>query len=314
MRQFIANILKFGALAGAFYLVALFAFGTIFPWRVPLANLNYPLGSGGHMYTRLKEAKGIGDIDILFLGSSKAYRGFDTRIFENAGYSSFNFGSSAQTPLQTELLLERYLSGINPKLVVYEVYPLTLNREGVESALDINANSEIDLETLEMVLELGHLKPFNAFLYGLMRDVLNMNDDFQEPAVQEEDTYVQGGYVEREMSYFRHQKVEKKVWPTNEEQSERFIEIIDMFKKRNIPVVLVNSPLTSSLYNSYTNNEEVDQKMGQLAPYYNFNELMNLDDSLYFYDASHLNQKGVEQFNHKLIEVLEKDNLLSRDD
>ena len=38
--------------------------------------------------------------------------------------------------------------------------------------------------------------------------------------------------------------------------------------------------------------------------YYNFNEIIQLDDSLDFYDAHHLNQNGVNKFNAKLKEVL----------
>jgi hypothetical protein len=38
------------------------------------------------MYSRLSEIKNYKDIDILFLGSSHTYRGFDTRIFLDSGY------------------------------------------------------------------------------------------------------------------------------------------------------------------------------------------------------------------------------------
>lgn len=39
-------------------------------------------------------------------------------------------------------------------------------------------------------------------------------------------------------------------------------------------------------------------------------EIMNLNDSLYFYDSHHLNQIGVELFNEKLINILKEDNYL----
>jgi hypothetical protein len=37
---------------------------------------------------------------------------------------------------------------------------------------------------------------------------------------------------------------------------------------------------------------------------YDFNTIINLDDTLHFYDSNHLNQKGVEVFNHSLISEL----------
>lgn len=314
MRQFITNILKFGALAVVFYMVALFAFGLLFSWKMPLANLKYFQGSYGHLHTRLDEVRQTRDVDILFLGSSKAYRGFDPRIFKEAGYTSFNLGSSAQTPLQTKLLLERYLDRVKPRMVVYEVYPSTLSNEGIESALDVISNDKIDLNTFEMVVELCHTKITNTFLYGLMRGVLKLDEDFQESMVHGDDTYVMGGFVEKKLSYFRYRKEEPKEWRINDEQFRRFEKVVEMIENRDIPIVLVNAPIASGRYDSYTNSEEIDQKLSEYGKYYNFNELMSLDDSLYFYDASHLNQRGVELFNHKLIEVLSEDHLLPRDD
>jgi len=77
-------------------------------------------------------------VDILFLGSSHSYRGFNPQYF--SGYKTFNLGSSAQTPIQTNLLLKRYLHQLNPKTIVYEVYPISLSIDGVESSSDIIAN------------------------------------------------------------------------------------------------------------------------------------------------------------------------------
>ena len=89
------------------------------------------------MLTRLNEVKNIKNIDILFLGSSHTYRGFDTRVFKKNGYNSFNLGSSSQSPIQTLTLTKRYLNQLNPKLIVYEVYPTTFTIDGIESSLDI---------------------------------------------------------------------------------------------------------------------------------------------------------------------------------
>jgi hypothetical protein len=46
--------------------------------------------------------------------------------------------------------------------------------------------------------------------------------------------------------------------------------------------------------------------------YYDFNNIVELDDSLHFFDRHHLNQKGVEKFNNKLIDVLELDTSKSK--
>ena len=133
--------------------------GLIFPHNIA-KNLKL-LGPGGHLKTRIRDLATCSDVDVLFLGSSHAYRGFDPRIFMKYGIKSFNLGSSAQTPIQTEILLKRYLNSLKPKLVVYEVYPSTLSLDGVESALDLIANDRIDFPIIKMALDLNHAAVYN---------------------------------------------------------------------------------------------------------------------------------------------------------
>ena len=106
--------------------------------------------------------------DVLIVGSSHAYRGIDPRILERDGITAFNLGSSAQTPINTKVLLHQYLEQINPKLVVYEAYAGTLAIDGVESSLDILSNNKIDINNLRLkMLELqkdGNIIEHKIFL------------------------------------------------------------------------------------------------------------------------------------------------------
>ena len=161
MKKFILHTCLFLLFASVFYITTIvFCARYAPPWFKP--NINYRIGSYGHMSSRLSEIKGYSDVDILFLGSSHAYRGFSTRIFLENGYKTFNLGSSAQTPAQTKVLLNRYLESLNPKMVIYEVYPNTLSTDGVESALDIIANDKNDLHSLKMALKINNIK--NSYL------------------------------------------------------------------------------------------------------------------------------------------------------
>jgi hypothetical protein len=164
------------------------------------------------MFTRLKEIKQINknqNIDILFLGSSHAYRGFDTRIFKKYGYNTFNLGSSSQTPIQTLVLLKRYLDRINPETVIFEVNPTTFSSDGVESSLDIIANDRNDIYSYEMAFKIHHIKTFNTLLYAEYRDIFHLDDSFTEPIKKRKDTYIKGGFVEKEMAYYKPEKMDK---------------------------------------------------------------------------------------------------------
>ena len=303
MRFFIKSLFCFILFIPLFYVLMVFIWGSCAP-RVLKPNLMYPLGMFDHNYTRLSEVKKETDIDILFLGSSLAYREFDTRIFRAEGYKTFNLGSSSQTPLQTKVLLNRYLKRLNPKLIIYEVDPDSFTLDGIESALGIIANDINDFGSVKMALKLNNIKVYNALIYGFLRDVFNLNSTFVEPVKQGDEKYVEGGFVEREIKFFRTVAYPKQNWSFNIDQAKAFDEIISMIRQKNIETILVFPPYTASLCNSYMNNDAFDGFMKSRGKYYNLNNKLNLSDSLDFYDMFHLNQNGVRKFNKEVIEIL----------
>lgn len=305
MKQFLRNFIFFLGFTTITYFLLIF--GSIFsPFKIS-RNINYRLGSNGHMNTRMKEVKETKNIDLLFLGSSHTYRGFDPRIFP---LKTFNLGSSAQTPIQTQILLKRYLNQLNPKTIIYEVYPEPLSGDGVESSTDIISNDINDWYSFEMALKINHIKIYNTLLFGWFRDALSMNKNFSESNIKDLDTYIKGGYVERQITYFNPSKQKnhepKKAEPIKDYQLKAFKENIQMIINRGINLILVQAPVPKQSYQTY-NKHEYDSLMNSFqVPYYNFNELVQLDDSLHFYDDNHLNQNGVKLFNLKLLELLKK--------
>ena len=310
MKKFISSTILFLLFSLIFYLIFLFFWGRYAPSRFK-PNINYRIGSYGHLYSRLSEVKNYGNVDVLFLGSSHAYRGFDTRIFSDNGYKSFNLGSSAQTPAQTKVLLNRYLDSLNPELVIYEVYPETFAIDGVESSLDLIANDINGLHTLEMALKINNIKTYNTLIYGYTRDLFGLNNSFSEPIIKGNDTYISGGYVEKELGFYKLSKFKEKEIFLRDYQLESFLEVVQMVKNKNIKLILVYAPIPKVNYDSYINNQYFDSIMNSFTKYYNFNEILLLNDSLHFYDSHHLNQNGVEIFNKKLIELLEENNTLT---
>ncbi len=303
MKYFIKSILYFIPFLAIIYALLLFVWADFVP-KLFKPNLNFEMGSYGHLHSRLRELRNFSELDILFLGSSHAYRGFDTRLFKANGLKVFNLGSKSQTPIQTGLLLNRYLDQLQPKVIIYEVYPATFCMDGVESALDIIANDQNDFNSLKMALNINHVKVYNTLFYGYLRDVFNLNADFVEPVQKVNDKYISGGYVEKKMSFFNHISYPTQQWEFNEEQFVDFKKIIALCKEKKIKLILVNAPITPNLYKSYYNNNIFDSTMSAHGKYYNFNTILSLNDSLHFSDYHHLNQNGVEIFNKKLIEIL----------
>ena len=75
-------------------------------------------------------------------------------------------------------------------------------------------------------------------------------------------------------------------------------------KEKGVPVILVQAPVSKAQIASVLNRGEIDRYFSSLGlPYYNFNEILSLDDTC-FVDPHHLNQRGVTIFNNALISKL----------
>lgn len=306
MRQLLVKLFFFTLFVAIGYVLFFSVAGLLSAQRY-IPNLNYCYDGYGYLNKRLDEVNHkISGVDYLILGSSHAYRGFDPRNFEE--YKTFNLGSSAQTPEQTLVLLKRYLNKIEPKYVVYEVCPTTIHKSSLESTFDVISNDKNDLLSINLVTKSNDIRAYNTLIYSSFRDLFNLNDGYVNPIPSEEDKYVDGGYVERTIEYFRHINYTSKIklkWDSI--QWRNFLEIIDILKLEGIKVVLVYAPVTSELYNAYDFNDFADSlynSLGLAYLNYNRNNQLKLDDSLHFYDSHHLNQNGVNLFNAALLEDL----------
>lgn len=206
MRQFVKKIFFFAFFAFFSYCIYLFIWVKYIP---KISRLNF---AHGHLYNRLSEVKGIKNIDVLFLGSSLAYRGFDTRIFKTENICSFNLGSSSQTPMQTKVLLNRYIAQLNPRIIIYEVFPYTFGNDGVESSLDIIINDIIDLQSIRMALEINNINVYNTLIYKFTEGLLNFDRKDIPPNKINDDTYIPGGFVEKELHYFKNLDYPQQKW------------------------------------------------------------------------------------------------------
>ncbi len=306
MRKFIKTVFFFSFISIITYIILLQIWGCFLPRRFQ-GNLHYNSEGKGIMFTykRFEEAQKTKNVDILFIGSSHANRGFDPRIFRKAGYKTFNLGTGAQTPLQTLYLLKRFSQELNPKLLIFEVSPILFTFDGVESSLDIISNdNNYNIEKLQMIIDQNHLKVYNTFLFSYFQHNL-FNKVNNKDTVIGIHKYIPGGYIEKELQFFENKNHPPKKWQFKKLQWKAFENIIKYTRKKNITLILIQAPITSSLYNSHLNNSIFNTKMINSGEYYNFNNLINLNDSLHFYDEHHLNQNGVKIFNNSLLKVLE---------
>ncbi|MDO4225203.1 MAG: hypothetical protein Q4C75_04870 [Bergeyella zoohelcum] len=308
MKKFIINIGLFSVFALLFYIIVLPLWSAVFP-PFMAKNVRSCIGCYGHLYSRVRDIPNVKNPDILFLGSSHAYRGLDTRVFAKHGISAFNLGSSSQTPLNSQVLLKQYLDKIQPKMVIIEAYAETLGADGAESSLDLLSNNPIDTHSVNMITGTKNISLYNTLIYGYFRQIFNLNKNFQEPEKLNDDIYIKnGGFVETTFRKNPLNEEKEGEWSINPKQITALKENIAMLKQRNIPYLLIQAPITKKLYNARTNNAEMDSLLSSLGTYKNFQNEVLLNDTLDFYDSNHLNQQAVVRFNEKLIDWLKAHN------
>ena len=303
MLKFLKHIVYFSVLSVIFYIVSICIWGDLMPKGFK-NNVPFNLGGVGHLFTRLHEAKQVSNVDVLVLGSSLAYRGFDPRVFKNHQISLFNLGSSAQTPIQTELILSRYLNQLQPQIVILEVNPLYFSNDGVESSIDLFSNDSIDLDSFKSAIILNSIKSYNTLIYGFYKDITGCKSVYVEPIRKGEDTYITNGFVERHLRYNKDSCESKINWSFNNYQLRAFENVIHLLKSAHVNYFLVQTPVTKLRYMHTVKMDSFNNYIDKQGRYYNFNELMTLNDQLHFYDSHHLNQKGVIEFNEFFIKTL----------
>jgi len=304
MKRYFSKLFQFSLLALVLYVVGVLVWGSI-PYSYIGSNFLYRQGAYGHLNTRVKEIPNYGDVDILFVGSSRVYRGFDPRIFEKQGVKIFVLGSSSQTPIQSYVLLKRYIDDLNPKLVVFDLLPSSFAIKGVEPTLDLLANDRIDYLSLEMALEENDLMVWNTFIYASIMQFFGVHNVFQERVYkpEERDTYISGGYVHKELKYNLQVECgnDSVHW---EAPSQLQIKYFDKAKRLCFDIgaelLFINMPVAH--YECFKNNKELIDLLGLTESLVDFNEILILDDSLHFYDDYHLNSLGLQMLNNNFIE------------
>ena len=310
LRNFILDILKFLGFVTISYIVLLVLFAEFLnPYLY--FNLRYDRGVNDNVYIKIADIEnGLADnVDILFLGSSHTNRSFDPRIFRKEGYGIFNLGSSAQSHKQTTLLLEDYLDEINPKLIVYDVYPAMFSNNGLESVVDFLTN-EYPLESLwESIFELNHPKVYNTLLVRIYKKMLRQEYRTYSK-VSKLDQYVEGGYWEHvNVNWDGFLPRDSIVRRIDDEQLNAFLYNLDFISKRGIPVRLVDVPIPSKYFDTHKNIDQIRDDISKFGDVKYFQNDVELVDTFHFYDHHHMNQKGVELFSPVFINWLKSENI-----
>lgn len=263
-------------------------------------------GETGFTWTRLREAEKTRDVDVLILGSSLAYRGIDTRAFDSLQIKVFNLGTSAQTPIETEYLVDKFIEQLNPKLVIWELSPNGIMDSGFESFIDLCSNDGVNFRMIKLFYQLGRFDAVSTLVtIGLKRN-LSSEDNFMEPLEKGKDKYISGGFVERVVSKVGSiPELSDIEFAPKLNQIEAVNRVLEKLRNKNIEIVLVAAPIHPDRKKTFRNLDEFEAIHENLVIRHDLIDSWNFNNvnfsSEEFYDKYHLNQNGVIKFNSLLL-------------
>lgn len=312
MRSWVNTIVKYTLGLVLLYVLINYALFKIYEagiWH-PFNSKAVPGGAGGDGFTlqRWKEWEKTTELSMVFAGSSHAYRSFHAPWIQQQGVSCFNWGSTAQTPLNTYYLLKNlHLREKQTQWVVLDVfYALMLDNKGMESAFDLNTNTPVTMGLWGMNFRSGDPTTFNHRLATAIDQIWYPLSHRKQHKIPE-DQYKGLGYVEHlsdkeadstEMINAIHKH---KSYSVSEKQFYYLEKCTQWLQSQGIkvmwcsqplpPIVIENDPLYPTIQKRF---QESAKLLG--IPFW---DLSLSGNEFHFFDWHHLNASSALQYTQR---------------
>jgi hypothetical protein len=251
------------------------------------------------------------DWDILVVGSSHAYRGYDPRIFESVGQKLYNFGSGYQNPIASYAILKDVAQLEAGTLVVIDLYDNTFVGDGVGCFSRLIANAPNHTFAQELLLNAPDIRVMNSYFGYLFTKPNNLESPLKKG-------YIKNGFSSSaDSSMIQLDTLSQGM--ENLKFDKRYLHylysIIDLARSRGAHVVFASHPVPQTPVNSATHRQFLAFVASLLEDervhYFDLSADLRFHPQHHFMDQNHLNQTGVELYNAMLLDSLMKYNLLN---
>ena len=262
-------------------------------------------------------------IDLIFLGSSHAYRHFDPAIFDRElKLNSFNLGSPMQNPVTSFYVFKEVLLTQHPKIVVFEVFLNTFDLDDQFAYAMYNfefmksKKNKIDFlwngyRKQDLIYFLLPSYSYRNNFFDLMRLILRQ----EIPDEDYGDVYKSKGYVENKQIAKEKELIKNNIFrlhpfsinKVNSNNIRHLNQFVEMCRLKGIKMILVTSPLPDTSLSFIDDYPSMHRYVQNLASRYNLEYIdyvqMQIDDEADifqekdFLDSHHLNNAGVQKFD-----------------
>ena len=299
MKLIVRNSLKVLLAACVIYVGVIFIFSNVQLIDRRISSFfipNMQLNGGQEMQMMRDLTSNQVKYDAIVLGSSHAYRGYDPRIFEEAGTTLFNGGTSAQNAKGSFVLYNEYLRN-RTDFFILDIYDPVFELEGTESNMRLIQNVPTNEAALALVQQEFKIYTLNALAVRLA------SMDVKDEAPNAD--YIKNGFCEKKGILYAVEPMSDSVFDANEEMFLAFERMVKQMQADGKRIVLCSHPLPASpgLRNYH------DKFLARFSPLIERLGVPYIDLTYYtegfgineFADLSHLNQQGVELYNRLLL-------------
>ncbi|MDZ4752386.1 MAG: hypothetical protein SGI87_12275 [Flavobacteriales bacterium] len=284
--------------------------------RLALSAIPYLQRTGGQEEKMFSDLVSYSNPEIVVIGSSHAYRGYDPRIFQLEELDMINTGTSSQHSLASYILTRKYWNYESKPTYIIDVYPQVFMDDGIECSTRLIQNVPDHNPAWSLVTEDPDLRSFNAYMARLCCD-----RTISEFSVED---YVSRGYCSDNDTLQGMFPAVDSTFVGQHKYFDYLHRLITYLESEGSIVVLVNQPMPiNSDYQKFNDsfNKDLQRVLDHYKSegfshdrrkvvYFDMAQDVDFDVCCDFSDPKHLNQGGVEKFNYKLIGRLRSEGLL----
>lgn len=264
---------------------------------------------GGHSYVAFRGFNPNKKYDIIVLGSSHAYRGYDPAIFKEYNYDMYNLGTNSQISMVSLYIAREFIRKENCKTVIMDIYDPVFKRESLESVSDYIQNSLSDKKAVEISVSKKDVRTLNMLT---MRMFNNFNGIFNPDTAG-----IKNGYKPYKTQLKITDKPSERLYPADANAFDYFEKLIKHLRSEGINIIVAEHPLPALFSIEKEKHAELLAKINPILKKYNVPFYDHLYDSTmtdvkYFSNPNHLSVSGVNIYNHTLLKELIRDGRLPR--
>lgn len=291
----------------------------------------------------IQDARSLGSVDVLILGSSHVFKSFDPRIFKKEGYQLLNLASPSQTPENSYYILKDFFNGSLsstgkapiPKVIVHELYCKTIgDRTPLESYIKSVENYPSTYNFLTLGILTRNVTAINMFFSTLLKNKFNIYEETR--TYSDAPQYVKYGFYSSDnvrgknhmrydipieqmtfdnthakTMYMREKVRDSKICEgaPSAHQMKYLKKIVDIARSYGTPTVLVVAPIPKDFSN---NIKDYNRIISNISTFAQDNNILfiedfgqaQIDDSTDFSDRDHLNSMGATKASKFFIDKL----------